>query len=180
MKFRLRTWSRVACFSILFGFSLAAATVGTFGASIRDEADTIVIENQFARMVIGKDGTTRSFQDLQSGTEYLDRRFPVYFVSARRGNAEFGSSEVIRRGNDLDIKFSGSGVEARLRVGTYQNYLTFEVLSVNQTNLDELIFVDLPLTISERVARVQEQQEHSETINVCRNDHFGVSLSSVT
>ncbi len=180
MKFRLRTWSRVACVSILFGFSLAAANVSTFGASIRDEADTIVIENQFARMIIRKDGTTRSFQDLQSGTEYLDRRFPVYFVSARRGNAEFGSSQVIRRGNDLDIKFGGSGVEACLRVGTQQNYFTFEVLSVSQNNLDELIFVDLPLTISERVARVQEPQEHSETINVCRNDHFGVNLSSIT
>ena len=179
MTFNSMIWSRAACVSILFGLSLAATAVGTFGASIRDEADTIVIENQFARMVIGKDGTTRSFQDVQRGTEYLDRRFPVYLMSARRRNAEFGSSEVIRRGNDLDVKFGGSGIEARLRVGADQDYFTFEVLSVNQTNLDELIFVDLPLTISERVARVQERQEHSETINVCRNDQFGVSLSSV-
>jgi hypothetical protein len=179
MTFNSKIRSRAACVSILFGFSLAATAVGTFGASIRDQADTIVIENRFARMVIGKDGTTRSFQDVQKGTEYLDRRFPVYFMSARRRNAEFGSSEITRRGSDLDIKFGGSGIEVRLRVGADKDYFTFEVLFINQINLDELIFVELPLTISERVARVQERKEHSETINVCRNENFGVNLSSI-
>ena len=180
MSSKLRNWSRVVCVTFLFGFA-ATATVHTQSGKppIRDEGDAIVIENQYARLTVGKDGATRSFQDARSNTEYLDLRFPVYFMSARRGNVEFGSSRITRRGNDLDVKFGGSGIEARVRVGVEQSYFTFEVLSVNQTNLDELIFVDLPLTISERVARVQEWREHSETINVCRNDQFGVSLSSV-
>ncbi len=180
MTSELRTWSRVACVSFLFGVALTAMTCTQSGMpSILDDGDTIVIENESARLTVGKDGATRSFQDVRKNSEYLDLRIPVYFMSARRGNVEFGSSRIARQGANLDVKFGGSGIEARVRVGVEKGYFTFEVLSVNQTNLDELILVDLPLTISERVARVQEYKEHSETINICRNDQFGVCLASV-
>ncbi|MDD4871533.1 MAG: hypothetical protein PHR77_13330 [Kiritimatiellae bacterium] len=177
---KMKIWSHIACASFLFAFALPATAWMQWGnSSIRDEGDAIVIENQSACLTVGKDGITRGFKDARNNTEYLDLRSPVYFMSVRRGTVEFGSSRISKQGNDLNVKFGGSGIEARVRVGVKKGYFTFEVISVNQSNLDELIVIDLPLTISERVPRVQEPSEHSETINICRNDQFGVCLASV-
>ena len=146
---------------------------------IGEEGNVILIENDHARLILSKDGQTRAFLDKKTGTDYLDHSIPVHFMTARRGNVEYGSSGLVRAGNLITVEFGGSGIVASVRIGAKRAYFTIEVVSVNQNTLDELIIVDLPLTISERVARVQEKREHSETINVGRNDNFGVSVMSV-
>ena len=85
-----------------------------------------------------------------------------------------------RSGDRFDVGFGGSGMQATVRIQAAGTYFTLEVVAVNQTNLDELAFVNLPLTIAERVPRIQEWREHSETINACRNEEFGVALCSIT
>ncbi len=146
---------------------------------ISEEGNLILIQNDHARLILSKDGQTKALLDKKTGTDYLDHSIPVHFMTARRGNVEYGSSGLARAGNVFTVEFGGSGIVASVRIGAKRAYFTIEVVSISQKTLDELIIVDLPLTISERVARVQEKREHSETINVGRNDDFGISVMSV-
>ncbi len=162
------------------GLSLSGLHGAAPGPAIRDEGRQIILDTAYARLVVSRDGQTLGFFDVRSAVDYLDHSSPTSFMTARRGRVEYPSTELTREGEYLRVKFGGSGLEAVVRVAVMPQYITVEVISVNQTMIDELVIVDLPLTISQRVARVQEIREHSQTINVCRNQDFGVALPSLS
>lgn len=175
-----RTFSAVIFFFIL---SLVIPTVISSALAeqtVTEDGNTIIIENTHMKMVIGTNGLNRAFIDKQTNTNYLDTSEPVHFMTVRRGNVEYGSSAVTANGNNLHIVFGGSGFEVEARVHIYAEYVTVEILSINRMMLDQLILMDLPLTITERVAHDQIGAEHNRTINVCRNDRFGISMFSAT
>ncbi|MCL5097499.1 MAG: hypothetical protein M1608_08220 [Candidatus Omnitrophica bacterium] len=171
------------CISIVLFFSILRSCPPLYASglrpTLRDEGNFITLENDYSKFVLNKNGQSQALIDKESGRDYLDHSAPIDFMTVRKGNVEFGSSRLERNGEIIDVDFEGSGVHAQIRMRAYPGYYTVEVLSINQNVLDALVIADLPTIISERVARNQLISEHSMTINVARDDHFGISLESL-
>lgn len=176
LKFKLKTTFFQIAFvflSIFYAFSNSATpqlqNSSALTPAIREEGNSIILENNHAKLIVSNTGQLAALIDKSTGTDYLDHTYPISFMSVRKGTVEFDASKVSREGERFTVQFGGSGINAIIRIGVHRGYFTTEVLEVNQQNFDELVLFDMPLTISERVGTV---------INICRNDHFGVCLMS--
>ena len=139
---------------------------------------SISIENEYTRYIIGSDGTNLHFIDKRTDTDYCVREPKSSFARVTKAGQEFNASEAsydiriggrVREGgvghSDTDcphlppnpppeygritVRFGESGVSAAIGVATKERYFVFEVLSVTCESVDELAFVELPLTLDE-------------------------------
>ena len=127
----------------------------SIGQPIRLETDRLVYE-------IGSDGLNRSFSDRVTGKNYLAK--PSNFMSVMKGGKRFGSTSVALEGEELQVKFGDSGVEAKVRVRALPLYLTFELVSLDDRSVSSVELANLPLTLTKYV---------SSTIASCRDDDYG-------
>ena len=74
------------------------------------------------------------------------------------------STLVALEGEELQVKFGDSGVEAKVRVRALPQYLTFELVSLNDRSVSSVELAKLPLTLTKYV---------SSTIASCRDDDYG-------
>ena len=109
----------------------------------------IELENQYLRYVIDGDGSNVTFADRQTGVDHSAHNSGVKFARLRRGGREFAASQVTLTDGKLHVQFGESGITAVIEVKVEARYLTFEVVSVSDGALDELVFVDVPLSASE-------------------------------
>jgi hypothetical protein len=104
-------------------------------------------ENEYARWVIGSDGRTLQFADKRTNANYSVNKPGTAVAWVKEGGKEFAASSVTQDGDRTTIAFDKSKVAATLRITTKPHYFIAEVVSVSDEKIDELTFVDVPLTL---------------------------------
>lgn len=125
--------------------NLAAGLARPFAAAEPEEA--MKIENEYARYVLGADGTNQHFIDRQTGTDYGLQEPRVPFARIRQAGREIPASAAAYADGRLTVDFGASGVRAEIGVTAEPHYFVWEVLSLTGEGVEEFNFVDLPLTL---------------------------------
>ena len=105
-----------------------------------------VVETDYLRYAIGRDGRNVEFTDKQTGINLCDPSAPC--AQVRRAAQAFPATSVNARDGKVEIDFGDAGVKVVLQIVPLQHYLRFEVISVAGTPVDELLFVNIPLKLS--------------------------------
>jgi len=107
----------------------------------------ISIENEYVRYVIGSDGTNLHFIDKRTDTDYCVQEPKSSFARVKQSGKEFNASEATITEGQITVCFGESGVSAVIEVTEREHYFVLEVLSVTGEQVEELVFIDLPLTL---------------------------------
>ena len=116
----------------------------------------ITIENEYARYVIAADGTNLNFIDKRTDTDYCAQEPKSSFARVKQAEqvceaipqgGEVNVSEASYADGRITVRFGKSGVSAVIKVEAKEHYFVLEVLSVTGEGVEELVFVDLPLTL---------------------------------
>jgi len=106
----------------------------------------IVLANQSCRYVIGADGKNRALVDLATGRDYL-RPAPIAAVArARIAGQWHAAAAATADGDHITLGFAGTPATVTVGVKSQPRYFIVEVLAAGD-ELEELQFVDLPLTL---------------------------------
>lgn len=129
--------------------SLGAVAVPTLADSEKTRR-AVTLESSLARYVISANGRTTGFRDKRTGKEYCAaaRPFPV----ARKGKASHASTRCTYKDGRLTVEFGTSGVSAVFRSQAKGRYFVFELVSISDPAVEELSFVNLPVTLSQSVS----------------------------
>ena len=124
--------------------ALAAGLSLPRGAVAAEPDGACSLENEHVKLVIGPDAAVRGFVDKRTGRDYCGggQKAPL----ARAGKPHIATSARLADGR-LTLGFGDSGVEAVLRPTALDGYLTIEVVSVTGKQVEELQFVDIPLSL---------------------------------
>lgn len=111
----------------------------------------IVFTTAHLKLVLGDDGTWKSFQDVQNGTNYLDPGTTHHFMSGTRNGAQFVSSAVQQQpGNMLHVVFGDPSLWATVHVRRRPRYLTVELVAVSDPSVESIDF-GVALTLIDNV-----------------------------
>lgn len=127
----------------IFAFVLAILVITRLNA---ETGKPIEIENQYVKYVIGTDGSNVSFIDKQSGTDYCLHQGTSKFAKLNKDGNEYSASAVSFSDNKLTVQFGDSGVSVVIGVTSEEKYFTFEILSISDTDVKEMVFIDVPLS----------------------------------
>ena len=127
--------------------SLKAVEHRDFLQAREAEGAQIEIQNDFVRYVIGNDGQNLHFVDKRTGDDYCARSPISYFARIKKAGQEFNASAVSYADGQLAVHFGKSEASALLKVITERHYFILEVLSVSDTQVEEMAFFDLQLTL---------------------------------
>jgi len=128
------------------GWLALAVALGIGGARSHAEADRpIELENQYVKHVIRADGANSAFIDKQSGTDYCDHQRIVKFARLKKAGKEYAATQATYADGKLQVHFGESGVTVVIGVAAEKRYFTFEVLSVSDAAVEELVFLDVAL-----------------------------------
>jgi len=134
-------------FNHKWGWLALAAVLGTGGAGVCAEAShPVTIENQSVKYVIEADGSNAAFIDKQSGKDYATHQPGAKFARLKRAGKEYAASRASYADGRLKVLFGESGITAVIGVVTEKRYFTFETLSVSDATVDEMVFLDVPLS----------------------------------
>jgi len=97
---------------------------------------------------IGSDGRNLHFIDRNTGQDYCESSRPSNFAQITVGDSRYEVSEVQRFGDVLQLSFAGYDAKSTLRVVTHEEYVTFEVISVEGDEVDQLMMIGMPLTLT--------------------------------
>ncbi len=128
--------------SLIFGMAWALPCV----AAESQPVAVMTAENDYAKIAVGANGQNLQFIDRQSGVDYC--RQPSPFARVSKDGKTYGASKAAYSDGRLTLEFGQSGVTAVLQVEAVKRYFVVEVVSVNPEQIDELAFVDIPLTLS--------------------------------
>ena len=106
----------------------------------------VTIENDWARITLGAGGHVLGFTDRRSGQDYSKPGAPLARI--RKGGKRYAASRAEYVDGRLRLSFAQSGVMAVLKVTPHKRYFVVEVVSVQPSAIDELVFVDVPLTLT--------------------------------
>lgn len=116
------------------------------GAAAAPAEVGMVLENEYARYVVGSDGASQHFIDRKTGIDYIrDAQAPCARV--RKGGQEFPATAATFLNGRLTIHFAGAEATAVLRARAEKRYFTLEVESVAGEGVEELVFGNVPLTL---------------------------------
>jgi hypothetical protein len=105
----------------------------------------VTFENDYATIAVAPDGQITDYIDRSSGVNYC--RGPSPLARVRKDGVSHAASKAQLADGRLTLTFGGSGVTAVLRVTAMKRYFVVEVVSVQPEQIDELAFVDIPLTL---------------------------------
>ncbi|MCL5019945.1 MAG: hypothetical protein M1426_05730 [Patescibacteria group bacterium] len=108
--------------------------------------ETIILENDYLLYEIRTDGFNKSFIDKKSGKDYLDIEYKSKFMSINLGNGFISASKIEYANNYLFVTFGLSDICARIHVRIFNDYITFELISINNQSVHEFQLTNLPLT----------------------------------
>ena len=117
-----------------------------------ETARPIELENEYVKYVIAADGSNSGFVDRKSGTDYCDHKGATKFARLRKTGKQYGATQATYADGKLQVLFGESGVTAVIRVAIEKRYLTFELLSVSDAAVEEVVFVDVPLSVAGSLA----------------------------
>src|SRR5208282_2247837 len=117
-------------------------------------AASIIIETDYVRHVIGGDGRNLHFLDKQTGQDYCRSDPASSFCRVKKGREEYAASAASFAGGLISVRFGESGIEAVLKVSSLGRYCVWEVTSLNDPGVEELVFFDLPLSLQGTLAEL--------------------------
>jgi len=103
-------------------------------------------ENDHLKIVVEADGQTSHFVDRRNGVDYCRQASP--FARVRKDGQSFAATRAAYSDGRLTLEFGQSGVMVVLQVKAEKQYFVVEVVSVAPEEIDELAFVDIPLTLT--------------------------------
>ncbi|MAF11529.1 hypothetical protein CMK11_13855, partial [Candidatus Poribacteria bacterium] len=112
-----------------------------------DDDPAVAFETDHCRFAIGADGRILQFADTSTGADYRAQGAGARLARVRENGRDWWASSVTREGDTLDIEFEGTNVAAAMRVEARQRYFVIEVLSLTGDDVDELVIVDVPLSL---------------------------------
>ncbi len=133
-------WQKVL--ALLIG-SLAVAAQAR--ASETPASAVATFANDYATLAIAPNGQILAYKDRSSGTNYCRGAAP--FARLRKGAVSHDATKAELKDGRLTLTFADSGVTATLRVDVMKRHFIVEVVSVEPDGVDELTFVEIPLTL---------------------------------
>ncbi len=106
----------------------------------------ITFKNDTTTIAVAPDGKILQYLDHQNGVQYC--RQPSAFAHIKKDGVSHAASQAVFADGKLTLAFGSSGVTASLRVTAGKRHFVVEVVSVEPEQIDELAFVDLPLTLT--------------------------------
>ncbi len=116
------------------------------------EGDSVVLETAYLSYRIGTDGANRAFVDRRTGKDHLDKQRPGRFMSVRRKGRWVGATAVQLTGPYLNVSYGDSAGAVKVKVRVLPQYVTLELVALNDPAADEVQLVRLPLSINDRVS----------------------------
>ena len=107
----------------------------------------VTLESENFKYTIGIDGKNRSFIDKRTGRNYLNTGIDSYCASVEKGGVEYTVTSVSLDGDKFLLEFADAGISVILNIAMQNDYLLFEVESVDGGSIESLVFVDIPLTL---------------------------------
>ncbi len=117
------------------------------GASAAEPDAVCTLENDYLKYVIGKDGRNFQFADKQTGTDCCARQPGAGFARVKVGGKYHQASSARLADGRLAVEFGPSGVRAVLEPTVHKHYLVLEVVACEGEGVEELVLVDVPLTL---------------------------------
>jgi len=112
---------------------------------------TIELKNEYVKYVIGSDGKNLQFIDQRTGTDYCVEDSKSACAQVRISGQYHDASSASYSNGRIDLEFGESGVSAVMGVAEENNYLTFEVLSLDDSSaegkVEEFVFANIQLTL---------------------------------
>ena len=127
----------------------------------------LVFKTSHLTYTVMSDGLNSSFVDPASGKNYLDTSGASRFMTITKDGKQIGSTALALKGQSLLVTFGESGVVANIRVGRLQDYLTFELTSINDQAISRVELAALPLKLTKYV---------SGNLASCRNDDYAAAI----
>jgi hypothetical protein len=124
--------------------AFAAATACAQGGGPQKMA--FQIETDALRYAVAADGHNAHFIDKAAKTDYCAQPGTPFALIHKAGK-EYASTSVVATGGKVTVGFGDSGVSAVLRVTAAQRYLTVEVVSVSDQQIEEFVFLNVQLTL---------------------------------
>jgi hypothetical protein len=106
----------------------------------------IVFENKYLIYAITTNGQNHRFEDRRTGLNYVVSNSPCALV--KRGGKVFPASSADFNNPLVTLRFADANVEAVIRITSKETYFLSEVASFKGTNIDELVFASVPLTLT--------------------------------
>jgi hypothetical protein len=128
-------------------FGLFATLLMSAGVDAQPTA-VVTAETEYARFGIGADGQGVQFADLRSGTNYCRQPGAGPVARVQIDGKSHGATKAVREGDLVALEFGESGVTIELRITAKPRYFVVEVVSVSTGRIEELVLVDLPLSLS--------------------------------
>jgi len=126
------------------------ASIAVLGLAVFAAEDDLVLESPFAKYVISSRGKNLGFQDRASAVDYLRREPASPCALVRRNGRDYpATSAKLIRGR-LTLRFEGAGAEAVLKVEPRTSWILLTVESVTGSEIDSLVFLNVPLTLKGR------------------------------
>lgn len=123
------------------------ACMALFGWTGSIQADPIVLATPGFEYRVATNGINLSFRDRATGVDYLRRDTPTACASLRARGSHFVASAAAFSGGRLSLRFAPSDIEVILRTELQPDYAVFEVESVRGGEIQELKFLNVPLTL---------------------------------
>ena len=132
----------------------------------------VVLENKYLKWVINEIGFSNLFIDKITGRNYLDVEASslLPFMEIVKDGKKYNPSSVKMRKDELKIFFDHVKIDCSLKVETLEDYITFELSSISDQNIDELTLCRIPLNIRENVGRL---------LNIGWNNDFAACILSL-
>ena len=128
---------------IILGLSGCLAALAS--PTIAAEA-AVKVENDYAAIGVDAAGQNLRFLDRSSGVNYCRAGSPGPFSRVKIGGQAFAATEAASEGEQVTLRFGASGASAVLKIEARPRYFVVEVLATSGGAIEELAFVDLPLT----------------------------------
>jgi hypothetical protein len=116
--------------------------------AIAQPTAVVVMENDYARLAVGSDGQVIEFTDTGSGTDYCRKPSSGPFAVVKFDGKSRPATKAAYDGGRLALEFGESGVAIELRIKAMPHYFLVEVLSVSTEEIEELVFVSLPVNLT--------------------------------
>ena len=131
-----KTLALLVCF-------VAAAT--ECGAAEDPRPAAMTLQNDLATIAVATDAQIVGFTDRRSGVDYC--RQPAPCARVRKDGVGYAATRAEFADGRLTLAFGSSGVTAVLQVTAMKRYFVVEIVSVEPEQIDEIAFVDVPLTL---------------------------------
>ncbi len=129
--------------------------------------ETINFKSKSFQISFNKKGEVCSFVDLKTKTNYIFLDSLVSLMSVKIGSEIFASQSAELKDDILILRYN-EDLEAQIKVNQQGSFITFELLSLsNSQKVDLIIWGPYPTTISKVIG---------ETVGVVQGDEFAIGL----